>query len=104
MATFTYGTTSGMSAAEIAPNGGLKVVQIKVPATFVWGTDSIAVDLATFGATRIAGFIACEETTEGSVVVCASTGTTSVSTTTLTYVSTGMSANTDIGSLILFIY
>ena len=103
MSDFTDGTTSGVVTTEIVPNAGIKMISIRVPDTFVWGTDAIIVDLADYGASDIAGFLALEETTAGSVVI-AGTGTTAVSTTTLTFTSTGSDANTTGGTLIVFAY
>lgn len=101
MTTFTVGTTSGVTVQEIAPNAGKKYIEIYVPSTFVWGTDSIAIDLSGYGMTKVTAWLAFEETTAGSIVI-AATGTTSVTTTTLTYVSTGSSANTCGGTLMVW--
>lgn len=103
VATFTDGSTSGVSTLEVVPNAGVKIIQTRVPSTFVWGTDEIVIDLTKYGCSKIAGFLAFEETTAGSVIV-AGTGTTSVSSGTLTYVSTGSDANTVGGTLIVFAY
>lgn len=104
MTAFTYGTTSGVTAKDITPGLGVKIIQITVPATFVWGTDTLAVDLDEyFGCTKISGFLAFEEGTAGSVIT-AATGTTSVSSGTLTYDSTGSSADTCGGTVIIFGY
>lgn len=104
MTAFTYGTTSGVTAKDITPGLGKKVIEITVPTTFVWGTDTLAVDLDEyFGCTKISGFLAFEETTAGSVIV-AATGATSVTNGTLTYDSTGSTANTCGGTVIIFGY
>ncbi len=103
MTDFTDGTTSGVVTKKITPNLELTVIQVRVPATFVWGTDSLIVDLADYGAHNIAGFLAFEETTAGSVTI-AATGTSSVSTTTLTIDSTGSSANTCGGTFVIFAF
>lgn len=100
MTTFTDGTTSGVVTKEIAPNAGVKFIKVEVPATFVWGTDTIVVDLTKYGARTLIAFWAQEQTTAGSIVV-AGTGTTSVSAGTLTFVSTGSSANTCKGTLFI---
>lgn len=109
MADFTDGTTSGVVTKDITPALGVKVIQVRVPATFVWGTDSIIVDLAKYGATKVAGVLGFIETTAGSITVpCGAAGTqlgtTSVSTTTLTFNSTGCAANTRGGTLVIFAY
>ena len=101
MATFTDGTTSGVVTRDVVPNNGVKMIQVTVPATFVWGTDAIVVDLTKYGATSLTGFLAFEETAAGSIVIVA-TGTTSVTAGTLTFTSTGSGANTVIGTLLLF--
>lgn len=101
MATFTVGTTSGVTVQEITPNAGKKYIEIFVPATFVWGTDSIAIDLSSYGMSKVSAWHAFEETTAGSVVI-AATGTTSVTGTTLTFVSTGSGANTCGGTLMIW--
>jgi len=103
VATFTDGTTAGVVTKDVTPQLGVKCIQVRVPAAFVWGTDSIVVDLTRYGATRIAGFVAFEETTAGSITI-AGTGTTSVTAGVLTYVSTGSGANTVGGTLIVFAY
>jgi len=102
MADFTDGTTSGVVTKDLTQLG-FKVLQVRVPVTFVWGTDSLIIDLASYGCKDIAGFLCFEETTAGSVTE-AGTGTSSVSTTTLTIVSTGSSANTCGGTFIIFAY
>jgi hypothetical protein len=109
--TFTDGTTSGVVAIDVTPQLSKKIIQVRVPATFVWGTDAIAVDLMKYGASKISGFLAFEETTAGSITVQA-TGTTAVVTTltawpatsVLTYTSTGSAVNTCGGTLIVFAY
>jgi hypothetical protein len=103
MAVFTDGTTSGVVTKEVAPNAGVKFIKVFVPATFAWGTDSIVVDLTKYGMRNVSAFWAQEETTAGSILV-AGTGTTSVTTGTLTFVSTGSSANTCGGSLFVIGY
>ena len=109
MVDFTDGTTSGVVTKDVTPQLGVKVLQIRVPATFVWGTDNLIVDLAKYGASKFAGVLGFIETTAGSVTVpCgasgAQLGTTSVSTTTLTFNSTGCAANTKGGTLVIFAY
>jgi len=101
--TFTDGTTAGVVTKDVTPNLGTKIISVRVPETFVWGTDIIAVDLKKYGANNIAGFLAFEETTAGSVAI-AATGTTSVTSGVLTFTSTGSGANTVVGTLIVFAY
>ncbi len=103
MADFTDGTTSGVVTKDVTPNLGIKIIQVRVPSTFVWATDSLIIDLSDYGAGSIAGFLAFEETTAGSITI-AATGTTSVSGTTLTIDSTGSDANTTGGTFIIFAF
>ena len=93
MTDFTDGTTSGVVTKDIVPGLGVKCLQVRVPDTFVWGTDSLIVDLGDYGASKVAGVLAFEETTEGSVSVQATEGTTSVASGVLTIVSGGSGTN-----------
>ena len=102
MVAFTDGSTTGVETIEIAPNTGLKVLQMRVPATFVWGTDTMVIDLADYGANKIAGVIAFEETTAGSITVAATAGTTAVSAGVLTYTSAGSGTNG--GTIVIFAF
>ncbi len=102
MSTFTDGTTSGVVTKDVTPGLGVKLIQLRVPDTFVWGTDEIVVDLTKYGASKITGVLAFEETTEGSIVVAATEGATIVSSGTLTYTSAGSGTNG--GTLIIFAF
>lgn len=93
MTDFTDGTTTGVVTRDIVPGMGIKCLQVRVPATFVWGTDSLIVDLSDYGASKVAGVLAFEETTVGSVSVQATEGTTSVASNVLTIVSGGSGTN-----------
>ena len=109
MVAFTDGTTSGVVTKDVTPNYGVKILQVRVPATFVWGTDTLAVDLTKYGAYYCAGVLGFVETTAGSITVpCGAVGTqlgtTAVSSGTLTFTSTGCAANTKGGTLIIFAY
>lgn len=109
MVAFTDGTTSGVVTKCIVPNMGVKIIQVRVPATFVWGTDTLVVDLADYGAKYCAGVLGFIETTAGSITVpCgasgAQLGTTAVASGVLTFTSTGCAANTAGGTLIVFAY
>ena len=109
MVTFTDGTTSGVVTTELVPNCGIKVIQVRVPTDFVWGTDTIVVDLADYGATKISGFLAFVEDTAGSIILTggasgAQLGTTAVASGVLTFNSSGCAAKTDGGTLIIFAY
>jgi len=103
MVDFTDGTTSGVVTTDVTPNLGSKIIQVRVPSTFVWGTDSLIVDLGDYGASEISGFLAFEESTAGSIVI-AATGTTSVASGVLTIDSTGSTGATKEGTFIIFAY
>jgi hypothetical protein len=100
--TFTDGTTSGVVTKEVAPNSGVKIIKTHLPATFVWGTDILSIDLKKYGGMNLIGFLCFEQTTAGSVVI-AATGTTAVTAGVLALTTTGSGANTVVGDIILFI-
>ena len=107
--TFTDGTTAGVKTTEIAPYAGIKILSVRVPDTFVWGTDLLVVDLGDYGASRCAGVLGFVETTEGSITVpCGASGTqlgtTAVASGVLTFTSVGAEANTAGGTLVIFAY
>ena len=109
MVTFTDGVTSGVVTKDIIPALGVKMIQVRVPATYVQGTDSLVVDLGDYGASKVSGILGFVETTAGSVVVSsgasgAQLGTTSVSSGILTYNSSGAASNTKGGTLIIFAF
>jgi hypothetical protein len=109
MADFTDGTTSGVVGKDVTPQLGVKIIQVRVPATFVWGTDNLIVDLTKYGARYCAGVLGFIETTAGSITVpCGAAGTqlgtTSVTTGTLTFASAGCAVNTCGGTLVIFAY
>jgi hypothetical protein len=93
MTDFTDGTTTGVVTKDIVPGMGVKCLQVRVPATFVWGTDNLIIDLKNYGCNKVAGVLAFEETTAGSVTVQATEGTTSVSSSVLTIASGGSGTN-----------
>ena len=107
--TFTDGTTTGVVVKDIVPAQGVKMLQVRVPATFVWGTDNLVVDLKDYGANYCAGVLGFVETTEGSVTVpCGAggtqLGTTAVASGVLTFTSVGAAANTKGGTLVIFAF
>jgi hypothetical protein len=105
MATFydIVGTvTSGVVTKDVSPQLGVKVIQVKVPVTFVWGTDILAIDLTKYGARQLAGVLSFEETTLGSIVV-ARACTTSVTTGTATITSTA-GGEARVGTFLIFAY
>jgi hypothetical protein len=102
MVTFTDGTTAGVVTKDVSPQLGVKCIQVKVPVTFVWGTDELVVDLKNYGARYLAGAMSFEETTLGSIVV-ARACTTSVTTGTATIVSTA-GGEARVGTFVIFAY
>jgi len=102
MVDFTDKSTTGVVTKDITPGLGVKVIQVRVPATFVWGADAIIVDLKDYGANNITGVIAFEETTAGSIVAAATAGSTAVVSGVLTYTSAGSGTNG--GTIIIFAY
>jgi len=101
MTDFTDGTTSGVVTRDMT-NLNFKMLQVRVPATFVWGTDSLIIDLGDYGATKLAGVLAFEETTEGSVTVQAAEGTTTVASGVATIVTGGSGTNG--GTILIWAY
>jgi len=101
MTDFTDGTTSGVVTKDMT-NLGFKMLQVRVPTTFIWGTDSLIIDLTKYGASKLAGVLAFEETAEGSVTVQATEGTTSVSSGTATIVTGGSGTNG--GTILIWAY
>jgi len=101
MTDFTDGTTSGVVTRDMT-NLNFKMLQVRVPATFVWGTDSLIIDLGDYGATKLAGVLAFEETTEGSVTVQATEGTTTVASGVATIVTGGSGTNG--GTILIWAY
>lgn len=69
---------------EIAPNLGVKMIQVVTAATVVGGTDDVTVDLTKFGCTNVHAVLVSDETTTGSVVVNQDPTSTAVSSGTLT--------------------
>ena len=101
MVDFTDGTTSGVVVKDMT-NLNFKMLQVRVPATFVWGADSLIVDLKDYGANELAGVLAFEETTAGSVTVQATEGTTSVASGVATIVTGGSGTNG--GTILIFAF
>jgi hypothetical protein len=106
-------TTAGVVVKELAPNSGLKILWVRTPATFVNGTDTLAVDLRKFGASILIGVVGFQETTAGSVTtqfgVDATGGlkglTTAVvqaATTSIATITPLLPANTCISSFLIF--
>jgi len=61
---FTQDTATWVK--EVTPNTGVKILQVRLPATFVGGTDSLTVDLTRYGANNVTGVLVFRETTAGS--------------------------------------
>jgi len=100
--TFTDGTTAGVVTKDVIPQLAIKVLQVRVPVTFLWGTDILAIDLTRYGATMLAGVMSFEETTEGSIVV-ARACTTSVTAGVASITSTA-GGEARFGTFIIFAY
>jgi hypothetical protein len=106
-------TTAGVVVKDVTPNLGVKIIHVRTPATFVNGTDTIAIDLKKFGANNISGVLMFEETTAGSITlqsaVSATLGgvsgfTTAVSAASVLTITPLLPANTCITSFIIFAY
>ncbi len=69
---------------EVAPNAGVKFIQVVTAETVVGGTDDVTVDLSKFGCTNVHAVLVFDETTTGSVVVEQAVTSTAVSSSTLT--------------------
>jgi len=79
------------TVTEIAPNAGVKMLQVTTPAT-ADASDTVSVDLTQYGCTNIHGIIGFTESTTGSVVV-TEAPTTAVSSGTLTITIGGSTDN-----------
>ena len=86
---------------EIAPNMGVKMIQLVTDATVDDG-DTITVDLSTYGCTNIHGILGFTESTTGSVVI-TEAPTTSVSSSTLT-ITVGGSTDNKVRTFIIYAY
>jgi len=69
---------------EVAPNAGVKLIQVVTADTVVGGNDDVTVDLSKFGCTNVHAVLVSDETTTGSVCVNQDPTTTAVSSSTLT--------------------
>jgi hypothetical protein len=105
-------TSTGVVCKEIVPNMGYKMIFARLPATFVNGTDTFAIDLTPYGCSKIAGVLMFQETTAGSVTLQSAVSatlvgvaglTTAVSSGTLT-ITPLLPANTCITNFIIFAY
>jgi len=92
---------TGSTVTEVAPNAGVKVIQVVTPATADNG-DTVAVDLTDYGASNIHGILGFTESTTGSVVI-TEAPTTSVSSGTLTITIGGSTAN-KVRTFIIYAY
>jgi len=87
---------------EIAPNAGIKMIQVVTEDDVVGGTDVVTVDLTKFGCTNVHGVLVFDETTTGSVVVNEAPTATSVSSGTLTVDLDG--SDTGVKTIIIWAY
>ena len=101
MTAFTE-ATAGVKSALVAPNTGVTLLSVSVPATFVFGTDTLAVDLTAHGAKNLRGIWGFSETTDGSIVI-VTTQTTSVTAGTLTITPDCSGSTTNKGTFLLLV-
>ena len=87
---------------EIAPNLGVKIIQVVTAATVIGGTDDVTVDLSKFGCTNVHAVFVSDETTTGSVVVNQAVTATAVSSSTLTVDLGG--SQTCVHTIIIYAY
>lgn len=86
---------------EIAPNLGHKMIMIETPVAFVGGTDTIAIDLNDYGASKIVASFASYQSTTGEVTADA---TMSVdSNTSGVLVMSTSSSGTGVYGIVLFV-
>ena len=91
---------TGSTVKEVAPNAGVKTILISTPATFVGGTDTIEVDLTSYGARKVHAIFASSATTTGSVLVAATAAVSGVSAGVATI--TTSAAGTNVYNIVLF--
>jgi len=89
------------TVTEIAPNAGVKILQVTFPDTVIGGTDTVQIDLGDYGCTNIHGIHVFDETTTGSVVVLQAA--TTVVTSGVLVVTLGGS-DTGVKTIILYAY
>ena len=89
------------TVTEIAPNAGVKILQVTFPDTVIGGTDTVQIDLNDYGCTNIHGIHVFDETTTGSVVVLQAA--TTVVTSGVLVVTLGGS-DTGVKTIILYAY
>jgi len=92
---------SGSTITEIAPNAGVKLIQVVTPATADDG-DTVEVTLSDYGCTNIHGIVGFQEGTTGSVVT-TEAPTTSVSAGVLT-ITIGGSTDNKVRSFLIMAY
>jgi hypothetical protein len=92
---------TGSIIKEVAPNAGVKVLQVVTPAT-ADSSDTVAVDLTTFGCANISGIMGFTQSTTGSVVI-TEAPTTAVSSGVLT-ITIGGATSDKARTYIVFAY
>ena len=91
-----------LTATEIAPNLGVKVLVVETPATFIGGTDSVTVDLGDYGCSKCYAIFATYQSTAGTVLAAA---TASISATSSGVITIGTSASgTGIYGIVIYAY
>lgn len=91
-----------LTAKEVAPNAGVKVLLVETPATFVGGTDSVTVDLKDYGCTKVHAIFGTSQTTTGTVMV-ASTAAVSGTSDGVITITTGANG-TNIYGIVIYAY
>jgi|GEM_PF-2562998 len=87
---------------EIAPNAGVKILLVTTPATFVGGTDTIAVDLGDYGCSKVYAVFASSQTTTGEVLADATVAVDS-NTSGVIVLSTS-AAGTNVYGIVIYAY
>jgi len=87
---------------EVAPNAGVKVILASTPATFIGGTDTVAIDLTKYGARYVHSVHTCSQTTTGEVIAVA---TATVASNTAGVIVLGTSAaGTNVYAFVIYAY
>ena len=92
---------TGSVTTEIAPNLGVKVIQVVTPDTADDG-DTVTIDLSDYGCTNIHGILGFTESTTGQVVI-TEAPTTTVSSNSLV-ITIGGSTDNKVRTFIIWAY
>ena len=91
-----------LTAKEIAPNAGVKVLLVETPAAFVGGTDSVTVDLGDYGCSKVHAIFATYQSTTGTVLAAATAAVTGTSSKVITIESSA--AGTGVYGIVIYAY